>query len=62
MSDPIGREPDQLTDLSDTVDAFVQNTEKVVLHEGVEHRSGDPKGRSDSFPRRRDGYDRDPCR
>lgn len=42
--DPIGREPDQLTDLSGSVDAFEENTEKVVLHEGVEHRSHDPKG------------------
>lgn len=40
---PIGREPDQLTDLSGSVDAFVENTEKVLLYEGVEHRQGDPK-------------------
>lgn len=42
--EPIGREPHQLTDLSGSVDAFIQNTEKVILHEGVEHRSADPKG------------------
>lgn len=42
--DPIGREPDRLTDLSGSVDAFTENTEKVILHEGVEHRQGDPKG------------------
>lgn len=44
QSDPIGREPDQLTDLSGSVGAFVANTEKVILHKGVEHRSADPKG------------------
>lgn len=42
--DPIGREPDRLTDLSGSVDAFVENTESVVLREGVEHRPGDPRG------------------
>ena len=42
--EPIGREPDQLTDLSDSVDAFERNTDQVILHEGVEHRSADPKG------------------
>lgn len=42
--DPLGREPDHLTDLSDSVDAFIENTRKVILHEGVEHKQGDPKG------------------
>lgn len=42
--EPVGREPDQLADLSDSVDAFIENTEKVILYEGVEWRQGDPKG------------------
>lgn len=42
--EPVGRDPDSLTDLSGSVDAFVQNTETVVLHEGIEHRPGDPRG------------------